>query len=198
MWWIMWEPTGSGESRRGRGSPGVALWRELSPSAERLQIHGDQEINTGLSAQSSQMSPVAFCLRRTPNTEVESAFLSAPLHYRLWKKSFSRNFHILCRWTCCPFTRAFVFQFAASYLSTLSLSLSLHLSLHFAAFFLSISAYYPLLFFFSPLLWLRDICMCLSLIRLNLLSSAFFNSPEHPLPQDDILRRKALELLAWF
>lgn len=135
MWWIMWEPTGSGESRRGRGSPGVALWRELSPSAERLQIHGDQEINTGLSAQSSQMSPVAFCLRRTPNTEVESAFLSAPLHYRLWKKSFSRNFHILCRWTCCPFTRAFVFQFAASYLSTLSLSLSLHLSLHFAAFF---------------------------------------------------------------
>lgn len=73
------------------------------------------------------MSPVAFCLRRTPNTEVESAFLSAPLHYRLSKKSFSKNFHILCQWTCCPFTRAFVFQFAASYLSTFSLSLSLFL-----------------------------------------------------------------------
>lgn len=106
------------------------------------------------------MSPVAFCLRRTPNTEVESAFLSAPLHYRLSKKSFSKNFHILCQWTCCPFTRAFVFQFAALYLSTFSLSLALSFC---------ISAFTLPLFFFCPSL-LITLCLfsSITLIKIHM------------------------------
>ncbi len=71
----------------------VTLSRELSLSVERLQIHGDQKINTGLSAEPPD-EPSDILSEAQTEYPCSVAFLSALLHYCVSKESLSLNFQI--------------------------------------------------------------------------------------------------------